>query len=253
MHKLPCVTTYRTGSPDFKGGPAYAAGRSHAGVAAWGGIRENGVLGAENSRFPVPGRTPESRFKTCSASGSRFRHAGVGSPPLRVCSPETLGAPVPCAPPQRGLAPDAPPERRLLPRAYFLPAQRFRFLTRVIPLPQRLVPPPEGRCEQQSPLPVCRFEARIRYRQFRGAKGQNPVTSPQTSFFVPRMATAYPPGRRQDGVQRHALLAKSPLLRRVGTRPPGNLALGKRSAFFAAFSLRGLAISSAGLRHLHRM
>ena len=78
------------------------------------------------------------------------------------------------------------------------------------------------------------------------AKGQNPVTSPQTSFFVPRVATAYPPGRRQDGVQRHVRLAKSPLLRHVGTRPPGNLALGKRSAFFAAFSLRGLAISATG-------
>ena len=156
--------------------------------AAWGGSCENGVLGAENSGLSVPesGRTPERHFKTYRASGSQFRHAGVRSPPARVCSPSTLGAPVPCALLQHGLTPDVLhlPERRLLPCAYFLPAQRFRFLDTPRPAAGGSVP-------TAKPLPVGRFEERIRYRQLHEDGWSKSRDQSPEKFFVPCITNAH--------------------------------------------------------------
>ncbi len=86
------------------------------------------------------------------------------------------------------------PERRLLTSAYLLPARRFRFLARLVALPNRLVALPEGQCQQQGPLSVGRFEAKSGVANSMKAQGSpNRFQSPGQIFFVPRVANAYLP------------------------------------------------------------
>ena len=87
-----------------------------------------------------------------------------------------------CAPPPH--APDRAAFSRTSP-ADVISARCFRF-------PARLVPLPEGRCQQQDPLSAGR--AKIWCRQLHeGARVKVPCPVLGTNFFIPRVTNAYVP------------------------------------------------------------